>query len=61
LAVDNALSDADVLGECDGLDAEPLVTDPNQIDTDEHIEALQAFMLSSASLDSDVGIVQAYL
>jgi hypothetical protein len=63
-ADDNALTDADVLEECNTLDAEPLQTHPNQMDTDEDLEALQAFMLSAAASpddNSNVGIIQANL
>jgi predicted chitinase len=40
------LTDDDNLRECNRYDAEPLVNVPGQLDTDEEIEALRAFMLT---------------
>jgi hypothetical protein len=60
-SVNTALTDDDdfMEEECDGYDAEPLQPDPEQIDTEEDIEALNAFLCSSSSVDADVGVIVA--
>jgi hypothetical protein len=60
-ATNNSLTDDDDLAECQLYDAVPLVDDPTQLDTEEDLEALQAFLLAGGREDDndDVGIVRA--
>jgi hypothetical protein len=53
----------DPADDIDAMDALPLVRDPNQLDTEEDTEALQAFLADAVAEDSDedVTLVQAAL